>query len=255
MFVLPADAEHVGRRVRVAWSLALVIGFINGYLVVKTGMPSFLITLGTFFMLQGVNLGVTKLITGTVATTERLRTSTGSTRRQGALRLRRPASASSRSRSPCCGGCCSSPSASWILLRTQVGNWIFAVGGNADTARAVGVPVNKVKIGLFMGVSGSWPGSSACTCCSLQHACRPARASATSSSTSSPRSSAAACSPAATARRRRRDRRVHLRHDHQGIVFAGWDPDWFKAFLGVDAAARGRWSTCTSRTTPPRRKA
>ena len=38
-------------------------------------------------------------------------------------------------------------------MRTKVGNWIFAVGGNADSARAVGVPVPKVKIGLFMGVS------------------------------------------------------------------------------------------------------
>ena len=30
--------------------------------------------------------------------------------------------------------------ATWILLRTRVGNWIFAVGGNAASARAVGVP-------------------------------------------------------------------------------------------------------------------
>ena len=34
----------------------------------KTGIPSFLITLGTFFILQGVNLGVTKLVTGSVST-------------------------------------------------------------------------------------------------------------------------------------------------------------------------------------------
>ncbi len=46
----------------------LTIGFINGYLVVRTGIPSFLVTLSTFFMLFGINLGVTKLITGTVAT-------------------------------------------------------------------------------------------------------------------------------------------------------------------------------------------
>ena len=37
--------------------------------------------------------------------------------------------------------------------RTRVGNWIFAAGGNAASARAVGVPVPKVKIGLFMGVA------------------------------------------------------------------------------------------------------
>ena len=47
---------------------ALAIGFVNGYLVVRTGIPSFLITLGTFFILQGANLGVTKLVTGSVST-------------------------------------------------------------------------------------------------------------------------------------------------------------------------------------------
>ncbi len=45
----------------------------------------------------------------------------------------------------------------WILLRTKIGNWIFAVGGQGDSARAVGVPVRRVKIGLFMLVGfGCW---------------------------------------------------------------------------------------------------
>jgi simple sugar transport system permease protein len=43
--------------------------------------------------------------------------------------------------------------ATWILLRTQVGNWIFASGGAPESARAVGVPVSRTKIGLFMGVA------------------------------------------------------------------------------------------------------
>src|SRR5215210_4437984 len=47
---------------------ALAVGFLNGYLVMRTGIPSFLITLGTFFVLQGANLGVTKLVTGSVST-------------------------------------------------------------------------------------------------------------------------------------------------------------------------------------------
>ena len=37
-----------------------------------------------------------------------------------------------------------------VLSRTQIGNWIFATGDNKESARANGVPVNKVKIGLFM---------------------------------------------------------------------------------------------------------
>ncbi|MBO0878210.1 MAG: ABC transporter permease, partial [Pseudonocardia sp.] len=48
--------------------IALAVGFVNGYLVIRTGIPSFLVTLSTFFVLQGLNLGVTKLVTGTVAT-------------------------------------------------------------------------------------------------------------------------------------------------------------------------------------------
>src|SRR5690606_15027134 len=39
-----------------------------------------------------------------------------------------------------------------VLLRTRVGNWIFAVGGYKDSARALGVPVARVKIGLYMTV-------------------------------------------------------------------------------------------------------
>ena len=37
-------------------------------------------------------------------------------------------------------------------MRTRIGNWIFAVGGDANAARAVGVPVKATKIGLFMAV-------------------------------------------------------------------------------------------------------
>jgi ABC-type xylose transport system permease subunit len=41
----------------------------------------------------------------------------------------------------------------FVLAKTRWGNWIFAVGGNRDAARAIGVPANKVKIGLFVAVS------------------------------------------------------------------------------------------------------
>ena len=40
--------------------------------------------------------------------------------------------------------------ATWVLLRTRAGNWIFAVGGNKEAARAVGVPVARTKVGLYM---------------------------------------------------------------------------------------------------------
>jgi simple sugar transport system permease protein len=131
--------------------VALAIGFINGYLVVRTGIPSFLITLSTFFMLRGINLGVTKATTGTVATTS-------------VAQLDGFDSAKAVFASDIPLGFITVKVTvlwwllfvaigTWILLRTRTGNWIFAVGGNDASARAVGVPVPKVKIGLFMGVA------------------------------------------------------------------------------------------------------
>ena len=134
----------------VALVLALVIGFWNGWLTMRTGIPSFLITLSTFFMLQGLNLGVTKLLTGTVATTNisdmdgfgALEAIFASSFTIGDLTVRITV----------VWWLLFTAIATWLLLRSRVGNWIFAVGGNAASARAVGVPLKRVKIGLFMGV-------------------------------------------------------------------------------------------------------
>ena len=37
-----------------------------------------------------------------------------------------------------------------LLSRTQAGNWIFATGDNRESARANGVPVDRVRVALFM---------------------------------------------------------------------------------------------------------
>ena len=44
---------------------------------------------------------------------------------------------------------------SWVLMRTQFGSWIMAVGGNKEAARSVGVPAARTKTTLFMLVSGA----------------------------------------------------------------------------------------------------
>ncbi len=131
--------------------IALTIGFINGYLVVRTGIPSFLITLSTFFMLRGVNLGATKAVTGTVATpniSELDGFSVGKAIFASDIPL-----GFITIKITVLWWILFTAIATWILLRTRVGNWIFASGGNAASARAVGVPVPKVKIGLFMAVA------------------------------------------------------------------------------------------------------
>jgi simple sugar transport system permease protein len=136
--------------VLVALVVALLIGFINGYLVVKTGIPSFLVTLGTFFMIRGLNLAITKIVTGNVGTNdvsdiagfETAKSIFASSFTVGGVQIR----------ITLLWWILFVAIATWILLRTHVGNWIFAVGGSAASSRAVGVPVNKVKIGLFMAV-------------------------------------------------------------------------------------------------------
>jgi simple sugar transport system permease protein len=45
--------------------------------------------------------------------------------------------------------------ATWVLGRTQFGSWTFAVGGNKEAARQVGVPAARTKTSLFMIVSGA----------------------------------------------------------------------------------------------------
>ncbi|WP_030613239.1 ABC transporter permease [Streptomyces sclerotialus] len=137
--------------VGVSLLVTLAIGVFNGVLLTRTKLPSFIITLGTFFMLTGLNLGFTKLISGTV--------STKSIADMEGFESARVLFASHLT----IGGVDIQVTiiwwialialATWILLRTRVGNWIFAVGGNADAARAVGVPVTKTKIGLYMGVA------------------------------------------------------------------------------------------------------
>ena len=57
---------NVWVAVAVAIAVGLAVGFINGVLVIRTGLPSFIVTLGTLLILQGLNLGITKLVTGTV---------------------------------------------------------------------------------------------------------------------------------------------------------------------------------------------
>ncbi len=47
--------------------LGVVIGLINGYLVVRTAVPSFIVTLGTLFVVAGTVLGMSVIITGTTS--------------------------------------------------------------------------------------------------------------------------------------------------------------------------------------------
>ncbi|SEI07937.1 MULTISPECIES: ABC transporter permease [unclassified Leifsonia] len=137
----------------IALAVALAVGALNGYLVMRTGLPSFIVTLGTFFVLAGIDLAVTKLITGQVAIEgmtsvplyDSIQPLFGSSIQIG-------------------GGTfyvsvlwwfLVTAVATWVLLRTRAGNWVFAVGGALNSSRQVGVPIMKTKVGLFMTTAGA----------------------------------------------------------------------------------------------------
>jgi simple sugar transport system permease protein len=141
---------NVWAGIAFALVFALAIGAFNGWLLTATGLPSFLVTLGTFFVLQGVNLAVTRLVAGGVAS-KPLNDLDGFNSAKAVF-------ASSFQLGPInvnitviywavltLGG-------ALLLLRTKYGNWILSSGGDPDAARAIGVPVTATKIGLFMGV-------------------------------------------------------------------------------------------------------
>ncbi len=49
--------------VAAAFAFALAVGWFNGWLVTKTGLPSFIVTLGMLFLLRGLTIGLTRYIT------------------------------------------------------------------------------------------------------------------------------------------------------------------------------------------------
>ncbi|WP_412518795.1 ABC transporter permease [Actinomadura madurae] len=142
---------NVWAGVVISLVLTLALGMVNGVLYVRTKLPSFIITLATFFMLAGLNLGVTKALTGNVAS--------DSVRDMDGFDSARAVFASDidilgvNVKITVFWWLLFVAIATWILLRTRTGNWIFAAGGAAGSARAVGVPVARVKIGLFMAVA------------------------------------------------------------------------------------------------------
>ncbi|MEV6906223.1 ABC transporter permease [Amycolatopsis sp. NPDC051071] len=127
---------------------ALAVGAFNGWLVMRTGLPSFIVTLGTFLALQGLNLGVTRLVTGTVQVSGMR--STDGYESAGFVFASTVDLGGTAFQISIAWWTGFAVLAAWLLVRTRFGNWIFAVGGNAPSSRAVGVPVVRTKIILFM---------------------------------------------------------------------------------------------------------
>ena len=134
----------------VVFLFGLTVGFLNGLTVVKTKLPSFIVTLATFFVLQGVNAAGTLKLTGTTAIQD-VDSAAGfdSARRFFAGDITRW-----DFKVKVLWWIGLTVVGAWILAKTRFGNWIYSVGGDPIAARNVGVPVVRTKIALFMMTSG-----------------------------------------------------------------------------------------------------
>jgi simple sugar transport system permease protein len=154
--------------VAIAFAFAVLIGYVNGLLLIKTGLPSFIVTLAALFILRGLTLALTRGVTGRTQIpyiTQGYENSWyvplfAGTAFQGFFRWlaaigilgTRPDGAPVVSGLPVSvlWWIALTAIATWVLLNTRFGNWVFAAGGDANAARNVGVPVGRVKVILFI---------------------------------------------------------------------------------------------------------
>lgn len=124
---------------------AVLIGLANGFLVIKTRLPSFIVTLATLFIIRGATIGMTRALTRGVQV--------------GGIRER-----SGWMHTVFAGELFGFPISivyalgmmlvgSFLLRRLRFGNWIYATGGDVETSRRAGVPVARVKLTLFLGTA------------------------------------------------------------------------------------------------------
>ncbi|MEL6679385.1 MAG: ABC transporter permease [Pseudomonadota bacterium] len=156
----------------VTFVLCMAIGALNGFIVIRTGLPSFIVTLAGLFILRGFTIYIPQTVENKTII--------------GGIRD----AAEGDWLAPIFGGKIGQPIFQWLgdmgvietfqrgtregqpvvdgipmliiwaivliifghvlLTRTRFGNWIFAAGGDAEAARNSGVPVNRVKILMFM---------------------------------------------------------------------------------------------------------
>lgn len=127
--------------IAVALGFGIFIGLVNGYLVIRTAVPSLIVTLGSLFAVQGIVLGVSVLVvksTSVALKTEGLAKALFGDFIFGQMQMMFV----------------------WWLLVTAVyvylvhysrfGNWIFAMGGDKVSARNAGIPTERMTIILFV---------------------------------------------------------------------------------------------------------
>ncbi len=151
-----------------AFAGAMAVGFLNGYIVVRTGLPSFIVSLAFLFILRGLTIALSIALTnktiisgvGNLAEGDWLAAMFGGEIGTGLFTWLGQSGwiETYSDGTPVVTGIpmvvvwwfLLTAVCSFVLLRTAFGNWIFSSGGDANAAKNVGVPTDRVKIILFM---------------------------------------------------------------------------------------------------------
>ncbi|MFW3172613.1 ABC transporter permease [Geodermatophilus sp. CPCC 206100] len=210
---------------------ALAVGVVNGWLVVRTGLPSFLVTLATFLVLQGAGLAGVRALTGSgriegLSSAPGWSSATavfGSTVQVG----------DGRFRIALVWWLVLTLGATWVLWRTRFGNAVFAVGGARRAARELGVPDGWTTIVLYcctasagwligtlglVRIGGVQASAGLGTAVDFVVVAVIGGCLLTGGYGSAIGAAVGALLHAVA---------------RQGVVLAGWDARWFEAFLGV----------------------
>ncbi|WCM18660.1 ABC transporter permease [Paraburkholderia bryophila] len=171
MVALPTMYFHwpIWLAIIFAFAGSMLLGALNGYLVMRTRLPSFIVTLAFLFILRGLTLALSVMFADRT-----IISGVGDVARQDWLAHTLFQGVAFKGLFVWLGhlglvkmldnGVPLVPGipkvllwwlglaivCAFVLARTRFGNWIFAVGGDANAAKNVGVPVRRVKISLFV---------------------------------------------------------------------------------------------------------
>jgi simple sugar transport system permease protein len=162
-----------------AFAVASALGALNGWLVVKTGLPSFIVTLAFYFVLRGLSLALSVLMTGKTILSSNgpavlsdlvaadplvhalfqghvLTGLFNALAHAGVIAARDDGTALAIGvPKVVVWWFALTAVGAFVLARMRLGNWILAVGGDPNAAKNVGIPVGRVKISLFMLTAAS----------------------------------------------------------------------------------------------------
>ncbi|MTE01543.1 ABC transporter permease [Paracoccus sp. YIM 132242] len=131
----------IGVGLLVTFGIAIAVGWINGMLVTRTKVPSLIVTLATLFAISGLTLFLSLWLTDTTSQA-----------------LTSPAWAKFVFGDYHVWGFQSSVfwwiaiaiALYYVLHLSPWGNWIFALGGDKESARNAGIPIDRLKVSLFI---------------------------------------------------------------------------------------------------------